>query len=143
MDRREISARAAVLFGRIYDGLDARARKHDESSYEGLTFAEARALNAVARLQPLSLAELAAATGVKSSAASITLERLVGKGLAERRQGAKDRRSVEITTTARGRETFAAMERWTLEDSTNILDTLDADEVETFVAMLEKIAMGL
>jgi DNA-binding MarR family transcriptional regulator len=142
-ERAEDLKRAVRLIGKIYDGLDSRARKHDESIYEGISYAEMRALNAIARLAPLSLGGLAEATAVKPSSASITLERLVVKGLAERRPGSRDRRAVEISLTEAGRKVMEALDLWLEEDGASIFDTLSDGEIPVFVAILEKIAQGL
>lgn len=142
-NRKKDVIQAAALMNRVYDSLDMRSRMHDESTYEEVTYAEGRALYAISRKESLSLGFLALATGVKPSAASITLERLVGKGLAERKPGILDRRLVEITVTTKGRAVVESLDAWLTEDSAHMLDTLSDDEVAVFLDTLEKIAKGL
>lgn len=143
MDRTAQAREAAARMNRILDALDMRARRHQESAYEGLTYAEGRALCALGRLAPASLGALAQAIGVKASAASLTLERLVAKGMAEKRPAPTDRRALEILPTSRGTQAIAALEAWVEEDCADMLKVLEDPEVAHFISLLGRIAEGL
>jgi DNA-binding MarR family transcriptional regulator len=68
------------------------------------------------------------------------IERLVADGLAARRQQASDRRSAEVTLTAKGRRRFAAMavrhEAWVAE----IIGEVPHGELARMLPLLERLA---
>ncbi len=60
--------------------------------------------------QPHTIGEVAALLDVSNAAASKTIDRLVRRGLAARREGSSDRRATEVRLTERGRGLMARYE---------------------------------
>ena len=69
----------------------------------GLTGAQADALSVIAAAGPLSLKDLGGLLIAEAGHPSRLVDRLVEAGLVERREGRGDRRSVELSLTAKGR----------------------------------------
>ena len=70
---------------------------------QDLTLPQLRALMLLSR-GPRRMGEVAGHLGVSLPTATDLVDRLVAKGLVERRQGSRDRRVVECLLTPRGRE---------------------------------------
>jgi DNA-binding MarR family transcriptional regulator len=84
----------------------------------GLTGVQADALSVIAEAGPLSLGELGDLLIAEAGHPSRLVDRLVEAGLIERRPGAGDRRQVELSLTARGRD----RERRAAEARAGLLD---------------------
>ena len=69
-----------------------------------LSFAQARALIVIAAKKSQTLGQLAILLDVSKATASVLVQHLVDKGLLERRENPRDRRSVDITLSAKGAE---------------------------------------
>lgn len=69
-----------------------------------LTFAQARVLIVIAARKTQTLGELAALLDVGKATASVLVQRLVDRGLLERREDPRDRRRVEISLSEKGAE---------------------------------------
>jgi DNA-binding MarR family transcriptional regulator len=76
-----------------------------------LSVPQFRALVFMARSEDVSLSATAEHLGLSPAATSRMVDALVGRGLAERRAGADDRRRVSLSLTARGRRTYQAAHR--------------------------------
>jgi len=76
----------------------------------GLTAVQADALAVIGQAGPLSLTELGRLLIAEAGHPSRLVDRLVEAGLVERRAGAGDRRQVELSLTAKGRELESRVE---------------------------------
>jgi DNA-binding MarR family transcriptional regulator len=76
----------------------------------GLTAAQAEAVAIIAADEPLALHELGGRIVAESGHPSRLVDRLVAAGLVERRVAADDRRRVELTLSAKGRELVPRLE---------------------------------
>lgn len=70
----------------------------------GVTAAQAEALEVLAERGPLSLAELGGLLVAEGGHPSRLVDRMVTGGLVQRQEASDDRRRVELTVTAKGRE---------------------------------------
>lgn len=83
--------------------------------------------------------ELAKIFGVTAPAISETLESLVRKGLLKRRPHASDRRAVKLVLTAKGTRLNTRAEEGERELAREVLAPLGDEEVETLLALAEKL----
>lgn len=96
---------AVRLLGRVEKQLDEALLRH------GLSLSEYRALCALSRLDSgdaMRMGELAARIGLKDSTVTRLVDRLEGRGLAERASAAGDGRAVAAGVTEAGRRQYAA-----------------------------------
>jgi DNA-binding MarR family transcriptional regulator len=96
---------AAVLIAYVDElagRLRARRRPQDANEPE-CSPRELRALSELGRRGRITMSDLANVLDVPSSTATRTVERLVAKGLVERKQAAHDRRVVEVRFGRRGK----------------------------------------
>jgi DNA-binding MarR family transcriptional regulator len=85
-------------------------RANDVMRPLGLTAAQADALTVIGRAGPLSLKELGELLIAEAGHPSRLVDRLVDAGLVERRQGADDRRQIELSLTRKGRRLESRVE---------------------------------
>jgi DNA-binding MarR family transcriptional regulator len=90
--------------------------------------------------KPITMGALSRRLMVSNGNVTGLIERLVADGLAARRQQASDRRSAEVTLTAKGRRRFAAMavrhEAWVAE----IIGEVPHGELARMLPLLERLA---
>lgn len=103
-----------------------RVRREDDAS--GVPPARLSALSVLVFRGPVTLGELAAAEGVKPPTMTRIVDGLVEARLARRRPRG---RTVEVTATAEGRRVLERARRRRLDALVELLETLDARELET------------
>jgi DNA-binding MarR family transcriptional regulator len=86
----------------LVEGLRPKRRPQDRDEPE-CSAQELRVLTAVGQRDTLTMSDLAGMLRVPQSTATHTVDRLVAKGLVERRRASEDRRVVQITFSRRGR----------------------------------------
>ena len=89
---------------------------------------------------PLKQRQLAENLMLSVSNTSILAEKMVNKGLIERKQDKKDRRTVLLSLTNKGRASCKIMLDHHLSCSKYILSKLSKEEQQTFIALMEKVA---
>ena len=89
---------------------------------------EANTLTGLSRVMP-----------VDTAAICRHVDRLVARGLVQRRRSVRDRRSVRITLTAAGRELVPRLAHLAYANNDQFLNLLDSAEQGEFVRMLQKI----
>lgn len=102
-----------------------------------LSVPQFRALGYLSRHPGAPLAELAEHLGLTAPAASRLVEGLVARGYAARQTNARDRRSVALTTTAKGAEMLAAAQQHVRGHLAERLAALSTDERATVVRAAE------
>lgn len=116
------------------------ARRPQDRNLPECSPAELRALSVVGRRGTLPMTELAAILGVPQSTATHTVDKLVAKGLVERKRAESDRRVVEITFSKKG----AKINRFVVESrlalGQDLLKGLSASEREALAELLAKLA---
>ncbi|MBE2320356.1 MarR family transcriptional regulator [Solirubrobacter sp. CPCC 204708] len=128
----EIRAALHELVGRFLADYDRAAQAH------GLTLTQARVLG-FASCEPLSQRELAQRFGCDPSNISVIVDRLVERGLVERRPDPADGRVKLIAATDAGQETA---QRCCAAHEFPALDQLTPDERETVRAGLTLLTRG-
>lgn len=86
------------------------------------------------------LSDLGAFLGVVPTTASSVVDRMVERGLVERRRPETDRRSIALTLTEQGAEAFGRLEDEEIATMQIMLDALPEDEREMFVRQMTRIA---
>ena len=106
----------------------------------GLTGAQADALSVISVAGPLSLKDLGGLLIAEAGHPSRLVDRLVEAGLVERREGRGDRRSIELSLTAKGRrlEKRAAAARQQLIEAGHAL--IGESDLEQALAVLRELA---
>jgi len=137
---------ALVALRRIIRSIDLHSRAILRRS--GVTGPQLVVLNRLARLGEISVSELAAAVNLAQGTVTGILDRLVGRGLADRRRDERDKRRVLVRVTQAGDELlagappllqehflerFAGLEDW---EQNQILSSL-----QRVVAMMEASSM--
>jgi len=116
--------------------LDNRRRQH-VSDVVGLPFGRLRALRRVASA-PMTMGDLAAATGVDAPNCTPVVDDLESRGLVERRPHPTDRRSKLVAATPEGVRVAARANR-IMEQPPAALDALSPDDLELLAGILAKV----
>ncbi len=117
----------------IRNGLNRRLAPH------GITTAQWAILETCYKGEADSVSTLCQYIPVDPAAISRQVDRLVAKGLVQRRRSVKDRRAVRITLTAAGREMVPRLAHHVHANNDHFLSRLDSEEQAEFVRMLLKI----
>jgi len=86
------------------------------------------------------LADLATALRIAPRSATEVVDRLVARGLVERRPSASDRRATEVVPTAAGLQEHGAVERSWGDAARRFLEPLDDDDRRQLAALLTRLA---
>lgn len=105
----------------------------------GLTPAQMHAIEIIGQEKSLRMKDLALKLGVTTGTLTVTVDKLESLGYLVRRQHEKDRRSLKVLLTPKGRRHFAKHLQDHRTLSEEIVADLSAEEVNAFVAGLEKI----
>lgn len=100
---------------------------------------EARVLISLGRDEIIRMGELAQRLSVSVSSLTAVIDRLVAKGLTERRRAAEDRRVVLVALTPDGRRHHEDRRQARLRMSTAMLNALPPREQKRFLALMRKI----
>ena len=115
-------------------------RRREVSEALGMTFGRVRAIRTLAR-EPLSMGELAAALGIDRPNATVLVDDLESQGIVRRRAHPTDRRAKLVELTRRGK-TLARRADEILATPPAALAALDAAELATLRAILERVGAG-
>jgi DNA-binding MarR family transcriptional regulator len=105
-----------------------------------VTLTQYRTLVVLASRGPQHLADLAAALAVTPATATRMCDRLVRKGLIDRRSDEQDRRQVEIELTERGRALVAGVTRRRRAEIARIVARIPPDQQLVLVEALSRLA---
>ncbi|MFB6467487.1 MarR family winged helix-turn-helix transcriptional regulator [Cytobacillus sp. Hz8] len=97
-------------------------------------------LRHIHRSSKITSTELAEIFEVKKSAITAIINRLVDKGLVERKRDPADRRIVYLSLSKTGSELFAKTEKKINRLVAMFLKNLEADEIEAFLHTYEKLS---
>jgi DNA-binding MarR family transcriptional regulator len=103
---------------------------------------ELRTLTAISSRGPLSMSAIANLLEVRLSTASHTVDKLVVKGLVERKRPKDDRRVVQVGFSRRGKNIDRWIARTKLTEGRALLTLLTSAERRLLIAKLAKIAGG-
>jgi DNA-binding MarR family transcriptional regulator len=118
-------------------------RDRDAMTACGLSVAQCYSLDAMGTQGQLTLNELAESLYITPSTASRTVEELVRKGLAERRQDPADRRAVCLTLTPQGQALFEALRQHLMQRQLAILQQIDPNSRRDVLTALQKLSQAI
>jgi DNA-binding MarR family transcriptional regulator len=118
-------------------------RDRDAMTSCGLSVAQCYSLDAIGTQGQLTLNELAESLYITPSTASRTIEELVRKGLAERRQDPADRRAVCLTLTPQGGALFEALRQHLMQRQIAILQQIDPSSRRDVLTALQKLSQAI
>ncbi len=112
---------------------------------EGLdvTPEEWTALSILQAVPGLTVSELAARAGRDKTTTTRMLDRLVGKGLAERRNNPNDRRVARLFLGRKGYETWEALQAPVADAVAQTFDGIDGQDVAIMQSVLDRMVRNL
>lgn len=96
-------------------------------------------LTMIDRFKKRSIKDIAEAMEMSSSAATQLVNVLVQAGLVIRQEDPKDRRSVQLELSPKGKKHIAATKEKRITEMANIFDALTDSELEEYVRLQKKI----
>ena len=131
----------------LYSGLAkvSRQLRHMDLPH-GFTPERLRTLATIHASGPLSVSALAALEKVRPATVSRMVSSLVDDGYVKRREDSADKRSVLVSTTAKGRQMYQRANRQYLKQLNETLATLQPEQLELMrelAVLLEKLNSAL
>jgi DNA-binding MarR family transcriptional regulator len=125
----------AALEQRIIDDYQVLMQLAGEATSPGfvaidLSMAQAKALHLIGHGGPITMSALASRLGVTASTTSGLVDRLVERGLVDRRSDPADRRQVVVDVTADGRRLIDDFRELGSGEFRKILSRLSSDELD-------------
>jgi DNA-binding MarR family transcriptional regulator len=118
-------------------------RDRDAMTACGLSVAQCYSLDAIGTQGQVTLNELAEALYIAPSTASRTVDELVRKGLAERRQDPADRRAVCLTLSSQGHALFKALRQHLMQRQLAILQQIDPANRRDVLTALQNLSQAI
>jgi MarR family transcriptional regulator, 2-MHQ and catechol-resistance regulon repressor len=130
---------------RLYDALSDLVRVYqfrdrDTICCHDISVTQCYAMEAVGRLGPRTLNELAAELYLDKSTASRVVTTLERKGYVRRQSHPTDRRAVLIDLTTAGKKLLARIQADLIEETRQLLDDFEPAVIEAAPRLLEKLA---
>ena len=137
-ERRALDA--YVKFVRAYDTIDSRLR--NALREEGLTVSQLGVLEALMHIGPMVQSELAEKLLTSPSNLTTVLDNLERDGLVRRERSTEDRRQVEVSLTADGRELIEDVFPRHAERITRLFGALDPEDQDRLGSLCRKLGRG-
>lgn len=134
----ELILRIQVAYPKVW----YHCHTHHRGRADALSERESHVLGHLSRDRSRSPSELAEHMGIAASTLSEAVDKLVGRGLVERRVEPEDRRRVRYRLTPEGLEAIAATSVLSSDRLRRALERLEPDEREAAVHGLELLARG-
>jgi DNA-binding MarR family transcriptional regulator len=136
-DKQELAIdRLDSIFSRI--GRLARRRIPEDT----LTFGQFAVLRILFREEPLAMGAIAERLNISLAGATGIIDRLVNQGVVERKRSREDRRVVWVGLSEAGRQRMMRLNEERRQQMQALLKPLQANEVDTLLGLLERIADG-
>ena len=131
-----------IRFFRLLGALRARFKR--ELAHYGLTFPQFMTLLSLERAEgPCRMGPLANAALQSLPSMTGIVDRLVERGLVERRRDPKDRRSVVVSLTDEGRQLLRKLKDERLRTVSRLLEALPAEDLERLRIILDHMLQAL
>jgi DNA-binding MarR family transcriptional regulator len=108
-----------------------------------LTSKQVQAVFKMSRICPCTLTEVARILRISKSSASTLVERLVVKGVVERRQDPNNRRKVLITLSTQARKFQKALEEELVNELVKIAETINPKDLKKCVEVYKAIDVAI
>jgi DNA-binding MarR family transcriptional regulator len=151
LPRRAQTRKASALksdvrgFVEAIDTLSVRLTPERRAEDHGLpdcSVTELRALAVLGRQRPLMMSDLAEAMKINVSTATRTIDKLVAKGLTERKRIKNDRRVVRVDFSRKGEEIHKYVTETRLAQARAILEALSPAHRRIFLQRLRALSAG-
>ena len=136
-DRDNAFDRLDAIFTRI--GRLSRQRMSEDT----LTFGQFAVLRMLFHQAPLAMGTIAERLSISLAGATGIIDRLVNQGVVERTRSREDRRVVWVNLSEVGKERMVRLQEERHQYMRVLLEPLDADEMETLLHLLERVAEGV
>ena len=104
-----------------------------------VTFTQWMVMANLARFEHLTATELASETCYDMGALTRIVDDLEAQGLVRRARSERDRRVVEITLTAEGRQQLQAGKRIVVDLLNSLVEPFSRQELETLIALMQRV----
>lgn len=133
-ERDQAIDRLDAIFSRI--SRISRRQMPDDT----LTFGQFAVLRMLFQHGPMAMGTIAESLGISLAGATGIIDRLVNQGVVDRTRSREDRRVVWIDLSSEGRERMVGLQGERHQKMRDLLKPLQADEIETLVGLLERVA---
>lgn len=133
----------------FYDYLDTMVERFTGikreclKDYRGMSLQALKAVRIIGKKESCIMREVAQGLGLAVNSTTTIVDKLVAMELVVRIRSDKDRRVVRVALTEKGKEVYRADRVVHMEFTRTMLDTLEQDEQETFIALMKKISHQL
>jgi len=137
--RDQLVAELCELHPALRRIFEVRPDPEQRALWRPLTVHQLEALMVLARAGSVTMGELCEELDISESAGTALSDRLVGRGLVERRSDPRDRRVVRLAMSERARgmvDAFAEVKRRQMARALSVLDT---EDLQALVAILERL----
>ena len=114
-------------------------KKALDKSVGDLTLGEARTIGAIGNDGYKTMKQIAKSISVAPNAATAVVDRLVSKGIAERKPGETDRRLCLVKLTGKGNDVLGKINRTMTAETKDFFHYLSDEEANSLLMTLEKI----
>ncbi len=136
LEQEQAIDRLDSIFTRI--GRLSRRRLPDDT----LTFGQFAVLRMLFDEGPLAMGAIAERLGISLAGATGIIDRLVNQGAVLRTRSREDRRVVWVDLSESGRDRMRGLKEERRQQMQELLKPLTADEIETLLVLLDRIAQG-
>jgi DNA-binding MarR family transcriptional regulator len=119
------------------------AQFYQHTDKEELTPSHIHLLFLVERSQPIQLKELACRMYITPGAVTQTIENLCREDYLTRSQDERDRRTIYVSLTDKGKEKVSALKKYQQDHFTQIVSTINDDELAIYLQVQQKMLAGL
>ena len=132
------------LLDDIYYKIEKMSRETlalDEFSH--LTIAEAKTIFSIGDKEPKTMKQISAELGIAPNTATVAVDRLVLKGIAQRETDHDDRRKLTVKLTPKGMRAMKEIDKGYIKQIGIFLSPLSDAEILVFKNLLEKIQSNI
>ena len=129
-----------IVYSKIQD---AGKRLSMQDPLEGLTNTQSQAVLKISRISPCTLSEAAKILRITKSSASVLVERLVVKGVLERRQDPANRRCVLITISQQAQRFLETVEEELINEVGKIAEKMGPEHFNKWHEAVQAINIAI
>ena len=128
------------LFRELFDKLNTlESKKHVYKEFDNLTLIEINTIMVIGINEATSMSQIAKTLGVSFGTPTVTIDRLISKGLVVRKRDVEDRRQVFVKLSHEGERVYTAIEKIKNEVTEKLFGILDDVEITTLLNILNKL----
>jgi DNA-binding MarR family transcriptional regulator len=144
LERRSSESTVLELVDLVHEVLHSTlVQLHPTLGEEGITMGQFWALHTVSSLEAASVSTVARYLGVSPPTVCVSIDQLEASGLVRRERSEKDRRSVELSLTARGRKVEARVWGQIARRMSDGAREVPSADLKAAVRVFRELARGL